>query len=243
MYCTLRKLSRAWTMFTSACVNKSWILTWSYSLYNQHIWITVQWCTRTKCCSSPIHLPSESWYKHQLCFKQLAYSLFFCWSLSYSSLSLFTSFCASLHSPFALYSAGSFLPSPLSFGRFVPCGDCLWHDLCNGFTALSALRGITGIPASLRVDVFVPVPSVVGVSIYHSLAVCLPWQLEALCVMSGTPPHQQLYTASKPFWCAVSHSFILGRLKSRSAQLLINYLLFSSLRLTELQLLQCRTWF
>lgn len=50
---------------------------------------------------------------------------------------------------------------------------------------------------------FSPCTSVIGVSIYNSLAVCLPRQFEALCIMSGTPPHQQLYTASKSFWCAV----------------------------------------
>lgn len=119
---------------------------------------------------------------------------------------------------------------PLSFGALALCSDCIWHDLYNGFTAWAALKGITGIPeylpASLRVGVcfffFFSVPSVIGVSIYHSLAVCLPWQFEALCVMSGTPPHQQFYTASKSFWCAVHTVFFLSLLKSRSALLFIN---------------------
>lgn len=155
--------------------------------------MTSQWCTVTKCCFCPslIHCP---WCKLQLCLLLLAYSLFSCWSLSLSPPFPFPPLylCLSTLALWIIFSCIS--PSiPLSFGALVPCSDCIWHDLYNGSTALAALKGITGIPeylpASLGVSAFFPVPSVIGVSIYHSLAVCLPWQFEALCVMSGTPPH------------------------------------------------------
>lgn len=111
-------------------------------------------------------------------------------------------------STFALWLIFSYISPfiPLSLGALVPCSDCTWHELYNGFTALAPLKGITGIPEYLPVSL--------GVSVFFSCALCywciylpfpgwLPWQFEALRVMSGTPPHQQFYTASKSFWCAV----------------------------------------
>lgn len=73
---------------------------------------------------------------------------------------------------------------PLICGALVTCSDYIWCHLYNGFRALGALRGITGIPgcspASLKVNVFFSCTLCIGVSIYRSLAVCFIWQFEAL---------------------------------------------------------------
>lgn len=161
--------------------------------------------------------------------------------VSYSSLSLSPLYpCL----PTLSCSAASPPLSPLSFGALVPCSDCIWHDLYNGFTALCALRGIAGIPeyfpASLKVNVFFPVPSVIGVSIYHSLAVCFPWQ-HSVCVRN-TFPSAALHCKQVGLMCS-SHSFILSLLKSGSALLFINCCFINPLvfpmLLRELSLLQC----
>lgn len=131
--------------------------------------------------------------------------------VSYSSLSLFTSICASLHLPFALFSLASFPPCPLSFGALAPCSECIWRDLYNGFTALCALRGITGIPeyfpASLKsmFFVFFPLyPPLLPWCIHLPFHGCLPplavWS--TLCNVRNTSPSAALH-CSKSVWCAV----------------------------------------
>lgn len=112
-----------------------------------------------------------------------------------------------------------------SFTVLAPCSDCIWHDLCNEFTVLNALRVITGLsaefPANSRVNVVFLFPLLL---VYRFT---IAWLSACLCsfkhyVVSGTtPPLAALHCKQVVLICS-SHSFMLSLLKSRSALLFIN---------------------
>lgn len=168
--------------------------------------MTSQGFTVIKCglCSSLIHC--ESWHERQ-CGLPLAYSLFFLLVfVSDSSLSLLSCFiCATSHIPFTSFSLRS---APLCqdhsvhWFHAVIVSDTTYIMGLQPLVLCRELLAFLNI-SQLALELFSPVASIIGVPIYHSLVVLLPWQFEALCVMSGAPPHQQLYTASKTFWSAV----------------------------------------
>lgn len=164
----------------------------------------------------------------------------------YASLLLFAFICASLHLPLASFSVVSLL-SPLSFGALDSWSDCIWHDLYNGFPALSAPRGISStpeyFPTPLRVHVFFPVHCYWW--IYLPFFGCLPplAVTSKLCHVRNSSPWAALQR--KPVIWLHGSQFHPQSLKSRSAPLFINCCLTTvfvfPLLLTEL--LQCRTSF